>query len=80
MEILKHQTLQPEDFYLLKRYLQKTLFNLTGKAPSGTANQSYVTKFQELDSGIFMTHLKKAPDPAWTCTPSGDLEVKISQN
>ena len=40
----------------------------------------WATKLQGTDSGIQMTHLKKAPNTDWTCTPSADLKVKNSQN
>lgn len=38
------------------------------------------TKLQGIDSWIHVTHLKKAPNHNWTCTPSDDIKVKISWN
>lgn len=59
---------------------RKTLFSFPGKAAMGTASEPLAAKLQGTDFYIHVTHLKKALNPDWTCTPSGDLKVEISQN
>ena len=38
------------------------------------------TTLQGTDTWIHLWHLRKAPCPDWTCTPTGDLKGKISRN
>lgn len=56
----------------------KTLFNSTGKTHSSYCQPMLC--HQTSDSWIHVSHLKTAPNPGWTCTPTGDLNVKISRN
>ena len=75
---LKHHTLQSWDVDNQKRYLQKDSVQSLWK--SLPIRQTCVAKFQGTDSCIHMTHLKKVPNPDWTCISSGHMKVKISQN
>lgn len=77
---LKHHTLQPGDFAYWKGYLQKDSSTSLERPFAGTAHNRHATKPQGVGFWIHVTHLQKAPNAAWACTPSGDLEVKISQN
>ena len=56
---------------------RRTLSSLSGKNP---ISQTCVANFQGTDSCVHMTHLKKVPNPDWTCISSGHMKVKISQN
>lgn len=43
-------------------------------------NQPLCRQAPRKDSWMPMLHLKKVPNPDWTCTPTGDLKIKISRN
>lgn len=40
----------------------------------------WATKFQWVDLWIHVSHLNKAPNPDWICTPTGDLKLKTHSN
>ena len=68
-KILKHHTLKPEDFIYWKRHLQKSSLQPHCRGPYQVLlTNPYTTKLQGIDSWIHVTHLKKAPNPEWTCT------------
>lgn len=74
---LKHHTLQPGDFFIEKDITKKTpLFNHAGEALIKCYGPIPVPP----SSWIHVCHLKKASNPYWMCTPTGNLALKSSRN
>lgn len=74
-------TLAARTLHLSEETPPERLFDLTRKGPHQVLLTSpHATTPQGTDSWILTTCVQKAPHPDWTCTPSGDSKVTISQN
>ena len=80
-EDFKHHSLPPGGFTYWTRHLQKESLQAHWKGPYQVPlTNPCVAKLQGIDSWIHVSHLKKTPNPGWTCTQTGDLKIKIFRN
>lgn len=80
-EDLERHTLLPGYFVCWKRHLQKDSLQPHWKGPYLLLlTNPCATKLQEIDSWIHVCCLKKAANPDWTCSLTGDLKGQISRS
>lgn len=77
---LDHHTLQAGDSFSWERHFHRDSLQPPLRGPYRILlTKPCAAKSQGMGSWVHGTHLKKAPDPDWTWTPSGHENINTSQ-